>query len=280
MAGRNWTDQERLAALGLYFELPFGQLHARNPQIIDMARAMDRSANSLAMKLVNFAHLDPALDRKGLSNVSRADRELLVAFDHDPERLVDQIERASDRIWAGVGPTPTGSPMQNPAHRPEDFADQGMIFDVSGRPTEIRRMRTERLSQGFFRRAVLSGYRFECGVCGQELHSLLEAAHIIPHGKDAQRRLRPDNGLSLCRNHHKAFDEGYWTLRHDLSIELNPEIVALAAKHDGIAGLLLPHQDTPLKRPTRYLPMADAITWHRENLFCQTHPTIGNAYPV
>lgn len=34
---RNWTREEHLAAFGLYTRLPFGQLHQRNPEIVQLA---------------------------------------------------------------------------------------------------------------------------------------------------------------------------------------------------------------------------------------------------
>ena len=46
-------------SLYLYHKLPFGQLHSRNPAIIALAEKLGRGANSVAMKLNNFASLDP-----------------------------------------------------------------------------------------------------------------------------------------------------------------------------------------------------------------------------
>jgi putative restriction endonuclease len=57
-AGRNWTRDELLVALNIYRKLPFGKLDARNPVVKDIAAHLQRSANSVAMKLCNFASLD------------------------------------------------------------------------------------------------------------------------------------------------------------------------------------------------------------------------------
>jgi putative restriction endonuclease len=60
----------------LYFTLPFGQMHARNPTIIEVAQLLGRTPSSLAMKLVNFASLDPeqrARGIRGLAGHSRTD---------------------------------------------------------------------------------------------------------------------------------------------------------------------------------------------------------------
>jgi putative restriction endonuclease len=45
MTARSWTRTELLIALNLYRKLSFGQLHARNPVIIDLAEKLQRSAS-------------------------------------------------------------------------------------------------------------------------------------------------------------------------------------------------------------------------------------------
>jgi len=51
---------------------------------------------------------------------------------------------------------------------------------------------------------VLKRYGPQCAVCGLELLTLLQAAHIVP--KERQGTDDPRNGLVLCANHHLAFD--------------------------------------------------------------------------
>ncbi len=54
-----WTREHFLIALNVYCKLPFGKLHRSNPIMADTAARMGRTPNSLAMKLSNFASLDP-----------------------------------------------------------------------------------------------------------------------------------------------------------------------------------------------------------------------------
>jgi hypothetical protein len=61
----------------LYCKLPFGRLHRKNPRIIELAQMLDRTPDSVAMKLVNLAALDPThrqCDVSGLGNTSKSDR--------------------------------------------------------------------------------------------------------------------------------------------------------------------------------------------------------------
>jgi len=59
-----------------------------------------------------------------------------------------------------------------------------------------------------FRKIILHIYDFTCSACGMRVKldnfSLVEAAHIIPF-EDTQDN-RPNNGLALCPNHHRAMD--------------------------------------------------------------------------
>ena len=86
---KKWTRGELLVALNLYHQLTFGQLHARQPVIVALAEKLTRGANSVAMKLCNFASLDPALKLrgiKGLAGASALDRAVWSEFHADLDR--------------------------------------------------------------------------------------------------------------------------------------------------------------------------------------------------
>ena len=76
-----WTREHLLMALNLYCKLPFGKLHSGNPVIIDVARKMGRTAGSLAMKLCNFASLDPVQRKRGIRGLGGASEQDRVMWD-------------------------------------------------------------------------------------------------------------------------------------------------------------------------------------------------------
>jgi hypothetical protein len=98
-AGQRWTRDELLVALNLYHKLTFGQLHARNPAIIALAEKLGRGANSVAMKLCNFASLDPALALRGIKGLEGA--SMLVPT--GPKVDVPTGRRADGWVWGAVG---------------------------------------------------------------------------------------------------------------------------------------------------------------------------------
>src|SRR5262249_29204661 len=54
-SGTKWSRDELLVALNLYHKLTFGQMHARQPTIVALAKRLGRTSNSVAMKLCNLA---------------------------------------------------------------------------------------------------------------------------------------------------------------------------------------------------------------------------------
>ena len=60
-----WSRDELMIAMNLYCKLSFGQIHQRTPIIIEVSQKLGRTPSSLAMKLVNFASLDPDLQARG-----------------------------------------------------------------------------------------------------------------------------------------------------------------------------------------------------------------------
>jgi hypothetical protein len=76
---RRWTADETRNVLKLYDQIPFGQFHQHNPKIISIAKQIDRTPSSVAMKLCNFASLDPKITqtgRKGLAKSTILDRKI------------------------------------------------------------------------------------------------------------------------------------------------------------------------------------------------------------
>jgi len=80
-------------------------------------------------------------------------------------------------------------------------------------------VKTRGMAQVVFRRGVLEAYGYQCAFCGVGIVECLEAAHVIPWtlASEAQR-ISPNNGICLCRNHHKLFDQGYVTVGWDNKI--------------------------------------------------------------
>jgi putative restriction endonuclease len=81
-----------------------------------------------------------------------------------------------------------------------------------------------RLHQRGFRERVLAAYRTQCAFCKLKYGELLDAAHIIP---DNEPDSRPtiDNGISLCKLHHAAFDNFMISVNPDYIIHVRMDVL-------------------------------------------------------
>ena len=70
-----------------------------------------------------------------------------------------------------------------------------------------------------FANRVKSAYHDLCAVCSIQL-GLTEAAHIVPVAWPGSTDLT-SNGLSLCRNHHRAYDANLLSVKPDYTIEIS-----------------------------------------------------------
>jgi putative restriction endonuclease len=106
-----------------------------------------------------------------------------------------------------------------------------------------------RLHQRSFRMRVLDAYRSQCAFCRLRHAELLDAAHIIPDSDPLGEPI-VNNGLSLCKIHHAAFDRNFIGVTPDYEIvvrgDLLSEIDGPMLRH-GIQGL----HNTKLLLPSR-----------------------------
>lgn len=86
-----------------------------------------------------------------------------------------------------------------------------------------------RLHQRGFREKVLNAYRTQCSLCKLKHSELLDAAHIIPDN-EPDSTPTVDNGISLCKLHHAAFDSFLLGITPDYKIEVRKDILH---EHDG-----------------------------------------------
>jgi putative restriction endonuclease len=209
---QQWSRDELTLACRLYFTLPFGQMHARNPKIIEVAGLLGRTPSSLAMKLVNFASLDPAQQArgiKGLAGHSRADERIWSEFLSNWDEMAVLSEAKLQALYAG---------------RPsQDIAADEMIAG-GNRRTESESLGRVRTMQGFFRKVVLAAHHSRCCVTGNPVEDLLVASHILPWSAFPEQRLNPRNGLCLAAHFDKTFDCGLVTFDGRLRLTLSPAL--------------------------------------------------------
>lgn len=217
-----WTRDHLLIALNLYCKLPFGKFHHGNPVIIDVAQKMGRSANSLAMKLCNFASLDPvqrARGIKGLEGASKQDRLVWDEFQSQVAELGLKSEQLLHDLF-----TRDDDKEVDFLTRDRVRLERPVSLVMPTGPTEGRATVKVRRGQQFFRQAILNVYGIRCCITGIGVPRLLVASHIKPWRDFPDDRLNPRNGLCLSSLHDAAFDSGLITIDENLRIVLSKEL--------------------------------------------------------
>lgn len=239
-----WREDELLLALNLYSKLQFGQLHSRNKKIIRLAEYMGRTPGSVAMKLCNFASIDPELPRKGLSGASNLDRVMWNRYFSDESLIM-----VSEELMLSV----FGKHSIVEAVKDE-------LDDYCG--SDVERLVQFRTHQSFFKAAVISNFDEKCCITGISKHELLIACHIIPWDSDIKNRLNPRNGLCLNALHAAAFDNGLITLDENLKV-----LVSSQLPRNHAHALILDFEGTEISMPHKYMPSNEFLNYHRNKIF-------------
>ena len=258
---KNWTREELLIVLNIYHKLTFGQMHARQPVVMSLAKQMGRGANSVAMKLCNLASLDPALKLRGirgLPGASALDRSVWQAFHEDLNETVPASEEALRTLFA----VSAGGEVEV---IPKDGVKVRKL-PPSG-PTEAIATVKQRRGQEYFREAVLNNFGGRCGVTQLALRELLVASHILPWGLHEKQRLNVRNGLCLSRLHDAAFDRGLITFDDELRLVISKRLKKEMAQR-AVAESFMAYASEPLSLPEdAALPNPAFLAEHRAKVF-------------
>ena len=244
-----WTNDQLKLAFYIYCQLPFGKLHSKNPKIIKMASIIGKTSSALAMKLVNFASLDPAVQsrgRKGLGNASIADKEIWFEFYNNWDKLTTECEILLENSTISV-----------------TDAVEDRESDFSGKDHET--IVSVRVGQSFFRKSVLASYQNSCCISGVSLSELLIASHIMPWAIAKENRLNPSNGLCLSAIHDKAFDKGLITIMPDYTICVSS--ILKKKNNNKQTQLLVDCENKTITLPEKFFPNKDFLEWHNKNIF-------------
>lgn len=117
----------------------------------------------------------------------------------------------------------------------------------------------QRVHQRTFRERVLAAYRKQCALCRLKHVELLDAAHIVPD-TDAEGEPIVQNGLSMCKLHHAAFDRNIIGVRPDCVVEVRHDIL------DEINGPMLRHGLQQMHGVRIHVPRSPGLQPHPDRL--------------
>lgn len=248
----NWTKEETIVAFNVYCKIPFKSSSKTNPVIIKYANIIGRSPSALNMKVGNFGRLDPELRKKGITglvNGSKLEEEVWNEFNGNWNKLAFESEKLIAKF-------------QNRNIEDTEIIDLKDLPTGEDRETVIKK----RINQSFFRSAILSSYNSRCCVTGLTIPKLLSACHIVPWSIDIKNRTNPQNGLCLTELHHKAFDEGFFTITPDFKIEVSKYLDDYS-NNAAVNTFFRNYHHQSIILPNRFLPSKEFLDYHYHTFF-------------
>jgi predicted restriction endonuclease len=216
-------------------------MHSKNPDIKELANTLGRTPSAVALKMTNFAGLDPTIQRAGLSNHSRLDKAVWDDFFENMDKYLDATD--IEPIYG-------------------EWGDQNVEFIHATRTgLDVLRMTKTRVNQSFFRKLILASYENKCALTGIDNPELIVASHIVPWSVDASVRTDPKNGICLNALHDRAFDEGLITFDRDFSVLYSERLSPIA--RDSLASF----GTGKLRLPSKFVPDMRFLDYHRSEIF-------------
>lgn len=254
MKRRLWTREELILALNLYLKLPFGKLHHRTPEIIYLAQIIGRTPNSIAMRLSNFASVDPYHQGRGIKGLTGGIKQVEPIWNEFINNKGELLFE-SENILAGLERQTIEIKFAEILSGTENMKGE----------TKIREVKT-RVNQNIFRQIVLSNYSGKCAITGIDLPDLLVASHIIPWSKNEEERLNPENGICLSALYDKAYDKGLIGITEKYQIILS-SILKTKEKENFYLLTFGNLSGSTLQLPQKYLPKKEFLQYHLDTIF-------------
>ncbi len=199
---------------------------------------------------VEYARLDPELFELLTDNNSLQELidTLIAAWFADYQEEIEDILRINESL------------EEEPLENVNDSAN------LEETPKFVTRQALVRNS--FFRKAVVYVYDYRCAVCRLRVRrqlnqNIVDGAHIKPFAKFYNSHI--SNGLSLCKNHHWAFDRGWLSIDNNYKILVGDDLQedspnAKRLKDFQSEKIFLPNSE-------QHFPSIEALEWHRKNIF-------------
>ncbi|RCR66799.1 HNH endonuclease [Larkinella punicea] len=213
-----WTRDQLIVVFNLYLKLPFGKLDKRTPEVKELAALIDRTDNAVAMRLNNFAHVDPYHQQRGIIGLANGKKQvepIWNEFVNNKEELTFESERI----------------LANYQHKTVEEKYPEIVFDLKDLKGEVKiRAVKTRVNQNVFRQMILKTYSNRCAISGINISELLVAGHIVPWAANEQERLNPENGLCLSNLYDRAYEKGLICIDTDFKVLLSKRLQAQSSK--------------------------------------------------
>ena len=229
-----WSRDELILALDLY--LRHGQLDDTDSRVEELSQLLNalplqpnrpdaarfRNPNGVAMKLANFAALDPRYEGVGLSSGGRMDAVVWDEFAANPHDL----QQLAARIREGHATPPARD--SEPDEDETAFPEGRIIYRL-----HRRRERNPALIAKKKRKVMRETGRLECEACGFDFREVygslgngfIECHHTVPLSETGEVVTRVEDLVLVCSNCHRMVHRRRpWLSVEDIRSLLNPAV--------------------------------------------------------
>lgn len=255
MAKDNWTHKELIVALNLYYKLGFTKVKYTHPKIIELAKTINRTPSAVAYKLVNFARLDPELQKRGIKGMSHGSKGENIVWD-EFYNDIEKLAQVSEPLLADFKNISIEESLQMETYDlPKEGKEREAVVKV-------------RVNQYFFRDVILALYKNVCCITGITIPQLLVAGHILPWARSKENRMNLSNGLCLNALHDKAFEAGLIAITSDYEIKIS-SVLKKQKKNPNIEKYFLNYENEKIILPHVHLPNPNFLYQHYKERFIQ-----------
>lgn len=227
----NWTRDELILALDLYFQVNVAHVSHADPKVVKLSELLNsldlhgrgyvdsdfRNANGVYMKLCNFLRLDPNYPGVGLQRGSKLEETIWNDFAHKREHLAATAEAIRENAEVLAKDARAGVTMAS--LEDEDFVEGRLLERLhksrERSPRLIKRKKEQVLGEQGKLACEVCGFDFEM-VYGELGSGFAECHHLIPL---VELRYGTQTKLSdlaiVCANCHRMVHRGHPMLSID-----------------------------------------------------------------
>jgi putative restriction endonuclease len=212
------------------------------------------TSNKRLKEVVEYAYLDDSLfdliQRDAVCRNELVDTLIAVWFRESNKQLED-ILQINDEFQASL-------------QAELETLDATQNFDADPRII----LKKSYVRNAFFRTAILHLYDYRCAFCRLKVirkltQNIIDGAHIKPFAKSRISII--SNGIALCKNHHWAFDQHWFTINDEYKI-----IIASNLEEDSPnAKPMRDFQGETIYLPSseQYFPSLEFLRWHQNKFY-------------
>lgn len=221
MRNPRWHRDELILALDLYFKKDRGSIDARNPEVVQLSRILNklpihkirpdekkfRNPNGVSLKLSNFLAIDPNYEGEGMSRGGKQDKDVFQEF-HNNRDLLRKIANQ-------IKETVQDEELSHKLYYVPDEEDEEVSSVMEGTvlyKLHRYRERDRKISKKKKELTLKEFGKLKCEVCGFDFKEIygelgkgyIECHHIKPLSEARQKvNTRLEDLALVCSNCHR-----------------------------------------------------------------------------